>query len=272
MPRTKIVVKAALKAKKARNASKMIEKGYDIGEYKGSGEPFHKITPKRPIGGLLARRGGYAGSELNDLLEKGSYQGKKQVGDFVLDKSLSSEKAKVYYNPKTGKTVVAHAGTSGKGIVGKAKDWGNNLIYAVGGEKLYKKTDRYKTAEKVQRAAESKYGKVDTIGHSQGGLLAEMVGGKDGGEILTVNKAAHPFQKRSKGSNQTDIRHKDDIVSKFSVKTKQSVTEGKSMNPLSAHSTENTIQKNKYYGKNVDEAFHAKKVDKINNPEPMVYV
>jgi hypothetical protein len=205
------------------------------------------------------RRGGYSGEELSDLIEKGSYEGKSKVGDYVLDKKLSTEKAKVYYNSKTGKTVVAHAGTSGKGIVGKAKDWGNNLIYAVGGDKLYKKTDRYKNAEKVQRAAEKKYGKVDTIGHSQGGLLAEMVGGKDGGEILTVNKAAHPLIKRSRGKNQTDIRHKDDIVSMFSQKTKQSVTEGsKSLNALSAHSTDNTVNKEKFYGVH-DKEFNQRK-------------
>jgi hypothetical protein len=218
------------------------------------------------------KRGGYSGQELNDLIEKGSYEGKSQVGDYVLDKKLSTEKAKVYYNPKTGKTVVAHAGTSGKGIVGKAKDWGNNLIYAVGGDKLYKKTDRYKNAEKVQRAAEKKYGKVDTIGHSQGGLLAEMVGGKDGGEVLTVNKAAHPFIKRSKSKNQTDIRHKDDVVSMFSHKNKQSVTEGsKSMNALSAHSTGNTVNKEKFYG-NVDDKFKADKKQMIMSGQQSHYV
>jgi hypothetical protein len=217
------------------------------------------------------RRGGYSGQELDDLLEKGSYQGKKRVGNYVLDKKLSTEKAKVYHDPTTGKTVVAHAGTSGKGIIGKAKDWGNNLIYAVGGEDLYKKTGRYKTAQKVQKQAQKKYGKVDTIGHSQGGLLAEMVGGKDGGEVITVNKAAHPLQQRSRGKNQTDIRHKDDIVSKFSVKNRNSITEGKSMNALSAHSTENTIDKNKYYG-NPDKEFHERKIQEHNQRQNMAYV
>jgi hypothetical protein len=217
------------------------------------------------------RRGGYSGQELDDLLEKGSYQGKKRVGNYVLDKKLSTEKAKVYHDPATGKTVVAHAGTSGKGIVGKAKDWGNNLIYAVGGSNLYKHTGRYKTAEKVQKAAQKKYGKVDTIGHSQGGLLAEMVGGKGGGEVITVNKAAHPLEVRSRGKNQTDIRHKDDIVSKFSAKTKHSVTEGKSMNALAAHSTSNTIKKDKYYG-NPDDHFHAKKKEMIVSGQQSHYV
>ena len=133
------------------------------------------------------KRGGYEGAELKALIEKGSYQGKKKVGDYELDKSLSTGRAKVYVNPKTGKTVVAHQGTQG------FTDWGNNLVYAVGGSKLYKKTDRYKEAARVQKAAEKKYGTVSTIGHSQGGLLAELVGGK--GEVTTVNKAAHPYVK-----------------------------------------------------------------------------
>jgi hypothetical protein len=184
------------------------------------------------------KRGGYEGAELKDLIEKGSYQGKKKVGDYELDKSLSTGRAKVYVNPKTGKTVVAHQGTQG------FTDWGNNLVYAVGGSKLYKKTDRYKEAAKVQKAAEKKYGTVSTIGHSQGGLLAELVGGK--GEVTTVNKAAHPFEVR-RGKNQTDIRSSSDIVSKFSGKG--SITEkSKSWNPLAAHSTENTVKSGKYYG------------------------
>jgi hypothetical protein len=187
------------------------------------------------------RRGGYAGDELKGLID-GSYTGKKSVGDYTLDNSLSTKRAKVYVNPKTGKTVVAHQGTQG------FSDWGNNLVYAVGGSKLYKKTNRYKEASRVQKAAQRKYGSVDTVGHSQGGLLAELVGGSNG-EILTVNKAAHPFEKR-KRINQTDIRNSNDIVSKFSMGGgKYDVTEkSKTWNPLREHSTENTVKSNKYYG------------------------
>jgi len=208
------------------------------------------------------RRGGYEGAELTALIEKGSYEGKKKVGDYELDTKLSSKRAKVYVNPKTGKTVVAHQGTQG------FTDWGNNLVYAVGGSKLYKKTDRYKEAERVQKAAEKKYGTVSTIGHSQGGLLAELVGGK--GEITTVNKAAHPFEVR-KRSDQTDIRSSSDIVSKFSGKGgKYDVTEkSKSWNPIKAHSTETTVKKDKYYGPH-DSEFNARKDAQASRPN--VYI
>lgn len=70
---------------------------------------------------------------------------------------------------ETGQTV-AHRGTNGW------SDWLNNGIWALGGNDAYKKTARYKEAEKVQRDAEQKYGakNVTTIGHSQGGLQAEL--------------------------------------------------------------------------------------------------
>jgi len=210
-------------------------------------------------------RGGYSGKELTDLIEKGSYAGKKKVGDYELDKSLSTKRAKVYVNPKTGKTVVAHQGTQG------FTDWGNNLVYAVGGSKLYKKTERYKEAARVQKAAEKKYGNVDTIGHSQGGLLAELVGGKKG-DVTTVNKAAHPFEVH-KRSNQTDIRSSADIVSKFSgPKGKTDVTEkSKSWDPLAAHSTSNTLKADKYYG-NPDKQFHENKKQAIQSAQQTHYV
>jgi hypothetical protein len=215
--------------------------------------------------GKYRRRGGYEGKELTDLIEKGSYAGKRKVGDYELDKSVSSKRAKVYVNKKTGKTVVAHQGTQG------FTDWGNNLVYAVGGSKLYKKTDRYKEAARVQKAAEKKYGNVDTIGHSQGGLLAEMVGGKKG-NVTTVNKAAHPFEVRSR-SNQTDIRSSGDIVSKFSAgKGKYDVTEkSKSWNPIAEHSTSNTLKAGKYYG-NPDDQFHANKKQMIMSGQQSHYV
>jgi len=165
-----------------------------------------------------------------------SYQGNTNVGDFILDKGLSTSTSKVYHNPKNNQTVVAHRGT--EGLV----DWGNNLVYAVGGKSAYKMTPRYKEAEAVQKKAESKYGKanVSTIGHSQGGLQSELLGGESK-EIITLNKATRPFEK-NKNQNQTDVRSSRDIVSALnpfgSKSSKDIEIQGETYNPLTEHTAD----------------------------------
>jgi hypothetical protein len=157
-----------------------------------------------------------------------------KVGDFVKNSKLSTNTSKVYINPTTGQAVVAHKGTEG------IMDWGNNASYALGGKWAYTSTSRYKEAEKVQKKAEKEYGapNVTTIGHSQGGLQAELLGGKDR-EIITLNKATMPFES-NKNKNQFDIRSSGDVVSgmnPFAKKSKKD-TEIKSetYNPLAEHS------------------------------------
>ena len=51
------------------------------------------------------------------------------------------------------------------------------------------------------------------MGHSQGGLQAELLG-KDSNEIITLNKATQPFENK-KQKNQYDIRTEKDIVSRL---------------------------------------------------------
>jgi len=150
--------------------------------------------------------GALSAKDLKDLLGA-SYDPKKdKVNDFEMDREISSKTSKVYYNPTTGQAVVAHMGTQG------LLDWGNNAVYALGGKKAYKKTHRYKEAKRVQHRAEAKYGasNVSTIGHSQGGLQAEMLG-KNSKETITLNKATRPFANKRSG-NQYDIRTSGDIV------------------------------------------------------------
>jgi len=177
--------------------------------------------------------GALSAKELKGLLGA-SYEGNANVGDFILDKGLSTSTSKVYHNPKNNQTVVAHRGT--EGLV----DWGNNLVYAVGGKSAYKMTPRYKEAEAVQRKAESKYGatNVSTIGHSQGGLQSELLGGKSK-EIITLNKATRPFES-NKNKNQTDVRSGRDVVSAlnpFEKKSSKNVEiQGETYNPLAEHS------------------------------------
>jgi hypothetical protein len=69
--------------------------------------------------------GALSAKELKGLLGA-SYDPKiDRVGDFVLDNKLSTKTSKVYHNPNSGQTVVAHKGTEG------ILDWGNNAVYAL---------------------------------------------------------------------------------------------------------------------------------------------
>lgn len=172
-------------------------------------------------------------TDLKDLLNASYDNNIENVNDFVKDNSLSTKTSKVYVNKKTGQIVVAHRGTSG------FTDWFNNAIYGVTGSSGYKMTPRYKEAELVQKKAHEKYGhkNLTTIGHSQGGLQAELLGGK-GKEIITLNKATIPFE-TTKQKNQYDIKSSGDIVSSlnpFSKNKFEKIIKAKTINPLTEHS------------------------------------
>jgi hypothetical protein len=176
--------------------------------------------------------GALSSKNLRGLLNA-SYESNANVGDFILDKGLSTSTSKVYHNSNNNQTVVAHRGTEG------LFDWGNNIVYALGGKSAYKMTPRYKEAEAVQKQAESKYGKenVSTIGHSQGGLQSELLGGKSK-EIITLNKATRPFES-NENKNQTDVRSGRDVVSAlnpFEEKSSKGIEiQGETYNPLTEH-------------------------------------
>jgi len=195
--------------------------------------------------------GKLSAQNLKGLLDA-SYDPKvDKVGDFEIDRGLSSSTSKVYRDPNTGQVVVAHRGTAG------ISDWGNNAVYALGGKQAYKLTPRYKEAEKVQRKAEKKYGasNVSTIGHSQGGLQSELLGGRSK-EIITLNKATLPFES-NKNKNQYDVRSERDVVSglnPFQKKSKKDISiKSKTFNPLTEHSGDvlNRLDKNLTIGQGI---------------------
>jgi len=170
-------------------------------------------------------------------LLKASYNPVENVGDFELNKELSTKTSKVYYDPNKNQAVVAHRGTKG------ASDWLNNLVYAVGGTKAYKMTPRYREAQRTQQRAQKLYGNenVSTIGSSQGGLQAELLG-KNSKEIITHNKATRPFG-NIKHKNQFDVRSKADIISYLNplqLKTNRDIEipAESYLNPLKEHSIE----------------------------------
>jgi predicted esterase YcpF (UPF0227 family) len=164
---------------------------------------------------VVKRKGGkgLTSKSLQSLLDA-SYKKKEeapsQVNGYNYDRDLSTDKTKVYVHPESKHTVVAHRGTNG------ISDWGNNAVYALTGRAGYKTTNRYKDAKKVHEAAEQKYGKenISSIGHSQGGLLARMLGSNNK-EVIAFNPAYHPFGGSSEKikENEHIIRHPNDIIS-----------------------------------------------------------
>lgn len=186
------------------------------------------------MGGLL-KGGLLTAHHIKQFLEE-SYAKKPagNIDDFVLDKSLTNANAKVYHNRITGQTVIVHKGTEG------FTDWGNNVVYGLLGQKGYEYTKRFKAAKQAQQAVEEKYGtkNLSTLGHSQGALLAEMLG-KNSREIVTLNKATR-IGSNKVAPNQYDISSTGDIVSSLNPLQKQTKREIKipkeSSNPLKEHS------------------------------------
>jgi hypothetical protein len=142
-------------------------------------------------------------NEIKNFLDA-SYQKKPptKLNGFNLDKDLSTDTAKVYYNPNSNEAVVSHRGTEG------ILDWGNNLAYALG---YYDYTTRYKKGKSVQDKAETKYGKqnISTLGHSQGAILARKLGA-DTKEVINVNPV---WMGEKPYKNEYNIRSSTDIVS-----------------------------------------------------------
>ena len=157
-------------------------------------------------------KGGKIENDVFQKMLKSSYkdEGDNNIGDFQLDKELSTKTSKVYNNPNIKKTAVVHRGASG------VIDWGNNAIFAIGGKDAYMKTSRFKNAKDTQLKAEEKYGKASAYGHSQGALISQLVASPNTDEVITYNTASHPIYKIPKLERQTNIRTSKDIVSSFS--------------------------------------------------------
>lgn len=149
----------------------------------------------------------FSGHDARELLKAGYIHNQHRVGDYLLDKSLSGKRAKVYVsasNPK--KVAVIHRGTQ------SVTDWVKTNVPMIAG---YEGGNRFKHGKKVQKAAQKKYGKenITTMGHSLGGRIAEKFG-KNTHQVITFNKAAVPHTWfKNRPGNQHDIRVKYDLVS-----------------------------------------------------------
>ena len=176
------------------------------------------------------------GLEIGEIKQfvEASYEPKKgeteQIGNYVLDKELSTRKAKVYHDPINDKTIVANRGT-----IGTLSDWTNNAQYLMGN---YNKTDRMKQAERVQKEAIQKYGKVDTnVGHSQGGIITRRLNEKGlTNEVINLNPASKGEKVRK---NEFIIKSMTDPVSILQKQPKKRTTKTKgTLDFLKEHSTD----------------------------------
>lgn len=198
-----------------------------------SSKPTKKATGSKK--GFKSTNVHISSGELKGLLEETYKKGKganEDYGAYKIDKELSTGRAKVYYNPTTGKTVVAHRGST------NLQDWKENFNYALG---IGGKGKAYKKSEAVQKAAEAKYGtdNLETIGHSKGALHAQSLGGA--GLIQTLNKPVNIKDlKKIVPKTQLDYKSSRDPVSflrGFQKGNVAKVIKSTTFNPLVEHST-----------------------------------
>lgn len=144
-------------------------------------------------------------TKLEHLLAATYEKKKVNVDNYVIDTDLSDDRVKVYQDPSTKHTVIAHRGSA------TGSDWFENGLYALG----IKAGTNWSHSKQVQRAAEKKYGtkNLTTIGHSKGALHAQEFG-KHGGQILTLNKPVNVSDILYKvPKKQIDYQGEGDVVS-----------------------------------------------------------
>ena len=169
------------------------------------------------------------GKKATKLFIDASYKDQPEpIGKFRIDPELSTRRSKVFSNPK-GQAIVAHQGSQG------AKDWLlNNPAILVG---KYKKTQRYKDIEDVQKKVNAKYGQenVQTVTHSQTGQASRLLAKKGlTNQSVTLNPAI--IGRKPKGLKV--IRSTGDIVSAFTKLNDNDVEiKAKTGNPIAEHGT-----------------------------------
>ena len=182
--------------------------------------------------------------QIKDFL-KASYEENppNQLGEYQLDIELTNLYVKVYFSISNKKVIVIHRGTK------EASDWTNNLIYGFDSN-LYNFTTRFKISKNTQNKAQKKYKgyKIETLGHSQGGLLTHKLGTNSLSSIQ-LNPA---YKNESQGNNEYIIRSSLDPVSMLKApraainnvlypewsKSHNITIPAKSSNPLTEHSIE----------------------------------
>ena len=226
------------KAKPSEAEAKQSSKAKQSGETAPAAKPAGS-----GLGGKLSSQ------EVKDFIGA-SYSKKKNannVGDYILDRELSTKNNKVYYNPKTKKAVIANAGTSSMG------DWWNNKNILFGN---YETTNRYKEVEDVQKRAITKYGlpNLSNVSHSQSGESARIMAKKGlTNESISLNPAI--IGKSHEGVQV--IRSGNDLVSAFTPMGENDVTiKADTINPLTEHSNNVLDRVDQDFGKGLKNNIH----------------
>jgi hypothetical protein len=189
-----------------------------------------KVT--RNVKGTKQKKGGSLAVKLIRRFIQVSKGPLEDVGDYKVDRSLSGEWVRVYYNKEKNQAVVVHRGSADA-----ADAWTDVKLF-------FQQTnnERFKVSEKVQKEAENKYGaaNVTTLGSSLGGYLAEQYG-QGSKEVITVSKpTTFPdlITGKKKGKNQHDIRTTRDsiaILQNFQKGKNDIVIPSKTFNPVEEH-------------------------------------
>lgn len=147
---------------------------------------------------------------------------------YALDKELSTNESKVFYNKKNNKPVLLERGSS------NIKDWVVDDSLILFG--LSNLSSRQQKTKDLNKKIESKYNKpVSGVGHSLGGHLIENGGLK--GNVITYNKAASFADiGRTHNKRQVDLKTRNDIPSFLSGYQEHNVEiikqKERSINPL----------------------------------------
>jgi hypothetical protein len=163
---------------------------------------------------------------------------------YTFDKSLSNQSDRVYYNPYDNKLLITYRGTT-------------NLINDLPAD-LSILTGQYNTkrftgaVDQYQKVKEKYYKTPDItlIGHSLGGTIASQVNKSDHSpktnHVITFNKGSGSLfdSFRHKPENEDNYRQAGDLISFLDIGN--SKTFGYLQNPLSAHNTDNLIDKKLY--------------------------
>lgn len=177
-------------------------------------------------------------AELQQLLKASYDTNLVNVGDkFIIDKSLSGPRVKVFTVAGSKDVIVTHRGSQ------NVYDWLDNVNYAAGRD--ISTSGTYRTHKSKHDAAVNKYGKenITSVGHSRGGAIATALHRK-GLSAASINlnmptnfmdMLTHHLHEKT----QTNIKSSADPVSTLMPANKTDIViPSKTLNPITEHKTD----------------------------------
>jgi predicted esterase YcpF (UPF0227 family) len=177
-------------------------------------------------------------SDVKNLLKLSYEKGLVSYKKYKIDRSLSGQRVKVYYNDDLKKAVIVHRGTQ------TVQDVVVEVKSALGNDD----TTRIHYSQYIQDKTVSKNGKYNIIslGHSLGAHINTIVSPEDQDQV-NLNRPVMPkelIMSKKKGQKQVDIYHQYDPVSllqHFEKKNGKEITvvdDSSRLNVLQNHSTD----------------------------------